>query len=173
MKCSGPGGRLLSDGCVVFQVVGGVILGLTLLSQVVISSHGGDQVRASAPESHTVATSTQLWPLLPPARRPRCRPHRPVRHGQRYHGDRHPGSLWGLQREPSVSDCGEYRRRSWRKTGVPQNSCSPVSCCLGQFLVFMVIGSLITLRTGIPAVVARSEVATPTRHSTDSHVRRR
>lgn len=49
----GLGGRLLSDGCVVFQVVGGVILGLTLLSQVVINSHGGDQVTASAPQSHT------------------------------------------------------------------------------------------------------------------------
>lgn len=49
----GLGGGLLSDGCVVFQVVGGVILGLTLLSQVVISSHGGDQVTASAPVTHT------------------------------------------------------------------------------------------------------------------------
>lgn len=147
-----------------------MILGLTLLSQVVISSHGGNQVTASAPRSRTVTTSTQHSPLSPPARGPSRRPHRPLRHGQRYHGDRHPGSLRGPQREPSVSDCGEYRRRSWRRTGVPRNSCSPVSCCLGQFLVCMVIGSLITLRTGIPAVVARSQVATPTRRPTDSRV---
>lgn len=166
----GPGGRLLSDGCLVFQVVGGVILGLTLLSQVVISSHGGDQVRASAPDSRTRASSTKPSPPLPPAGRPRRRPHRPVRHGQPHHGDRHPGGLRGPQREPSVSDRGEYRRRPFHG-GLPLNSCSPVSRCLGQFLVCMVIGSLITLRTGIPAVLARSQVATPTRRSTDSCVR--
>lgn len=59
--------------------------------------------------------------------RSHCRLHRPLHHGQRCHGDLHPGSLRGSQREPRVSDCGEYGRQSWMKEARAQNRCWPLT----------------------------------------------
>eukprot|EP00066_Takifugu_rubripes_P009854 XP_003977201.1 PREDICTED: tetraspanin-8-like [Takifugu rubripes] len=91
-----------------FAVVGAVILGLTLLSQVVISSHGGDQVAgrtAGLIILYIMGSVTMVIAIL---------------------------GAYGAHKENRV--------------------------CLIVFLVCMVIGSLITLRTGIPAVIARSQI---------------
>lgn len=48
------------------------------------------------------------------------------------------------------------------KSRRPQKAADLAACFLPQFLVCMVIGSLITLRIGIPSAMIRPEVTTPT-----------
>lgn len=90
-----------------FQVVGALILGLTLLSHILISTHGGGQVRAAAASRSPGSAATTHCSYAPTAGRSHRRPCRPLHHGRHHYGDRHRGRLWGPPGEQSVSDCGE------------------------------------------------------------------
>lgn len=96
-----------------FQIVGGVILGLALLSQVLTNVNGGNDVRKKTLLQHLLTEKnsqilTCQSPVLPPAAVSDHRPHHPLHRGHYYHGHRHPGGLRGPQGEQRVPGCGEF-----------------------------------------------------------------
>lgn len=121
------------------------------------------------PRAHAAVPCDHQQPWRRGCRRNLGEPHRrlhpPLRHGQRCHGDLHPGSLRSSEREPSLSDCGEYGGSLDEERLCTEQVLTFVSLFLGQFLVCMVMGSLITLRVGINAIIARPQVTTPSLHS--------